>query len=187
MKFLIVGLGNIGPRYRETRHNIGFKVADALIGASDTFFIPGRYGDLATVRHRGKTLIVLKPNTFMNLSGKAVNYWLNKEKIPTDRLLIVTDDINLPFGKQRLRMKGSDGGHNGLRSIIETLGNGDFARLRIGVGNEFAKGRQVDYVLGEWDDAELENLDERIAIASETVLSFAAIGGPQTMTLFNAR
>lgn len=185
MKYLIAGLGNIGDKYAETRHNIGFKIVDALSRASNVSFQTERYGDIAQIKHRGRTLVLLKPNTFMNLSGKAVNYWLQKEKIPLDRLLVVTDDLALPFGKQRLRMKGSDGGHNGLKNINAILGRSDYPRLRVGVGNDFAKGRQVDYVLGEWSDEELEILDKRIDIACETIKSFAAVGGSQTMTHFN--
>ncbi|MCA1764251.1 MAG: aminoacyl-tRNA hydrolase [Cryomorphaceae bacterium] len=187
MKYLIAGLGNVGGEYTETRHNIGFKVLDALSRASDVLFSTQRYGDIAEVKHRGRTLILLKPNTFMNLSGKAVNYWMQQEKIHVSRLLVVTDDLALPFGKQRLRMKGSDGGHNGLKNINAILGRQDYARLRIGVGGDFPKGGQVAYVLGEWTPEERETLDERIEIAADTVKSFAAIGGPQTMTHFNKK
>lgn len=187
MKYLIVGLGNVGPQYADTRHNIGFKVAEALLESSATVFSTRRYGDVGTRRLRGRQLVVLKPSTLMNLSGKAVNYWLQKEKIPLDRLLVVTDDIALPFGKQRLRLKGSDGGHNGLKNIIEILGTRDFARLRIGVGNEFSPGRQVDYVLGKWDPDQEAQLQERISIAVQTIESFVSIGGPRTMTEYNNR
>ncbi len=185
MKFLIVGLGNVGVKYLNTRHNIGFKVADALAERSATLFSEERYGAVSVIKHRGRTLIVLKPNTFMNLSGKAVNYWLQKEKIPIEKLLVVTDDLALPYGKQRLRMKGSDGGHNGLKNINAVLGRQDYARLRIGIGDEFNKGGQIDYVLGDWSPAENKTLSERIEIAVDTCLSFCSIGGPQTMTIFN--
>jgi PTH1 family peptidyl-tRNA hydrolase len=185
MKFLVVGLGNVGDKYENTRHNVGFKVADSLAEKSATSFSDDRYGAVCTIKHRGRTLIILKPNTFMNLSGKAVNFWMQKEKIPLERVLIVTDDLSLPFGKQRLRMKGSDGGHNGLKNINAVLGRQDYARLRIGIGDEFHKGGQVDYVLGEWSSEENESLEERIAVAVKTCLSFAAIGGSQTMTHFN--
>lgn len=185
MKYLIAGLGNVGSEYAETRHNIGFKIVDALSRASDVLPKTERYGDVARIKVRGRTLVLLKPSTYMNLSGNAVNYWLQQEKIPIERLLVVTDDLALPFGKQRLRMKGSDGGHNGLKSITQVLGRTDYARLRIGVGNEFAKGRQVDYVLGEWSDEEKETLDKRITVAADTVKSFVFIGGSQTMTHFN--
>lgn len=187
MKYLIAGLGNIGEEYANTRHNIGFNVMDALSGASDILFSTERYGDISRIKVRGRTLILLKPSTYMNLSGKAVNYWLQAEKIPIEKLLVVTDDLALPFGKQRLRMKGSDGGHNGLKSISQILGRTDYARLRIGVGNDFNRGGQIDYVLGEWDAAQREVLQERVKIAAETVKSFATIGGSQTMTFFNIK
>jgi len=175
----------VGSEYAETRHNVGFKIVDALSRASDVLPKTERYGDVARIKVRGRILVLLKPSTYMNLSGNAVNYWLQREKIPIERLLVVTDDLALPFGKQRLRMKGSDGGHNGLKSITQILGRSDYARLRIGVGNDFAKGRQVDYVLGEWSEEERNTLDERINIAADTVKSFATIGGSQTMTHFN--
>lgn len=185
MKYLIAGLGNIGEQYANTRHNIGFNVMDALSGAPDILFSTERYGAIARIKVRGRTLILLKPSTYMNLSGKAVNYWLQAEKIPIEKLLVVTDDLALPFGKQRLRMKGSDGGHNGLKSITQILGRTDYARLRIGVGSDFNRGGQIDYVLGEWNTEERDGLEERIKIAAETVKSFATIGGSQTMTFFN--
>lgn len=185
MKYLIAGLGNIGAEYADTRHNIGFNVLDALSRASDVSFTTKRYGDLAKAKVRGRTLILLKPSTYMNLSGKAVNYWLQAEKIPLDKLLVVTDDLALPFGKQRLRMKGSDGGHNGLKSINQILGRSDYARLRVGVGNDFGRGRQIEYVLGKWNIDEIEQLSERIDIAVDTIQSFVTIGGSQTMTHFN--
>ncbi len=185
MKYLIAGLGNVGSEYAETRHNIGFKIVDALSRASNVLPKTERYGDIARIKVRGRTLILLKPSTYMNLSGKAVNYWLQQEKIPIERLLVVTDDLALPFGKQRLRMKGSDGGHNGLKNITEILGRTDYARLRVGVGNDFDKGSQIDYVLGKWNEAEKESLNARIDIAAETVKSFASIGASQTMTQFN--
>ena len=185
MKYLIAGLGNVGSEYAETRHNVGFKIVDALSRASDVLPKTERYGDVARIKVRGRNLVLLKPSTYMNLSGNAVNYWLQQEKIPIERLLVVTDDLSLPFGKQRLRMKGSDGGHNGLKSITQILGSDDYARLRIGVGNDFAKGRQVDYVLGEWSEEERETLEERISVAADTVKSYVFIGGSQTMTQFN--
>jgi len=185
VKYLIVGLGNVGVNYLNTRHNVGFKVADTLAERSAASFSEERYGALVHIKHRGRTLVLLKPNTLMNLSGKAVNYWLQKEKIPIERLLVVTDDIALPFGKQRLRMKGSDGGHNGLKNINAVLGRQDYPRLRIGIGSEFGKGAQVNYVLGEWSPEEEAGLDERLQIAADTCLSFVAIGGPQTMSTFN--
>ena len=158
MKYLIVGLGNIGPEYQNTRHNIGFKVLDAFAKASNTVFEDMRYGAVATVKLKGRTLILLKPNTYMNLSGKAVSYWMQKEKIELSNLFVVVDDLALPFGTIRLRGKGSDGGHNGLKNINQLLGTQDYARLRFGIGNEFPKGKQVDYVLGEWSPEEEERL-----------------------------
>jgi PTH1 family peptidyl-tRNA hydrolase len=150
MKYLIVGLGNPGPKYHNTRHNIGFKVLDAFVDETSPFGVD-KLGDVAKVKYKGRTLILLKPSTFMNLSGKAVNYWMQQEKIPLDRVLVITDDIALPFGKLRMKGKGSDGGHNGLKDIIATTGTNVFTRLRFGVGSEFSAGRQVDYVLGEWN------------------------------------
>jgi PTH1 family peptidyl-tRNA hydrolase len=185
MKYLIAGLGNVGEEYAETRHNIGFKVVDALSRASNVSFSLSRHAEVAKVKHRGRVLVLIKPTTYMNLSGKAVNYWMQEEKIPLDKVLVVTDDIALPFGKQRLRMKGSDGGHKGLKNINQVLGTNNYARLRLGVGNEFEKGRQVDYVLGNWNTEELDTLEERIDIAVETVKSFVAVGGPHTMSQFN--
>lgn len=185
VKYLIVGLGNVGGKYENTRHNVGFKVADTLAERSATSFSDGRYASIAYLKHRGRTLVLIKPNTLMNLSGKAVNYWMQKEKIPIDRVLIVTDDLSLPFGKQRLRMKGSDGGHNGLKNINAILGRQDYARLRIGIGDEFHKGGQVDYVLGEWSPEEMKTLPKRLEIAADTCLSYTTVGGPQTMSHFN--
>lgn len=187
MKYLIVGLGNIGPEYEDTRHNIGFKVLDTLAGESGTFFSSTRYGDIATLKHKGRTIILVKPSTFMNLSGKAVHYWLQMEKIPLERLLIVTDDLALPFGKLRLRGKGSDGGHNGLRNINELLGTNAYARLRFGIGDEFGRGQQVNYVLSPWSDEQRQILSERIQLASDCILSFCTIGLAQSMTEFNGR
>ncbi len=185
MKYLIVGLGNIGAEYSETRHNIGFKILDALPGASGILYQTAKLGDVANFRYKGRTLILLKPSTFMNLSGKAVNYWLQAEKIQLENLLVVTDDLNLQFGKQRLRPKGSDGGHNGLKSINDVLGTSDYVRLRIGIGSDFSKGQQVNYVLSPWSDEEYGHLDDRISIACETIKSFAAVGCAPTMTNFN--
>ena len=148
MKYLIVGLGNIGAEYAGTRHNIGFKVLDALAEASNAVFTTARYGDVAELKHKGRTLILLKPSTYMNLSGKAVRYWMEAEKIAPENLLVVSDDIALPFGTLRMRPRGSAGGHNGLKNIAELLGTEDYARMRFGVGGDFPKGHQVDYVLG---------------------------------------
>lgn len=185
MKYLIAGLGNIGAEYADTRHNIGFKVADALSGASDALFKTERYGDIARVKMRGRTLIALKPNTYMNLSGKAVRYWLQEEKIPLENLLVITDDTALPFGKQRLRAKGSDGGHNGLKSITELLGTQEYARLRMGIGNDFGPGQLVQYVLGPWTPEQALGLKERLDVAVKTVESFVTAGCALTMTRYN--
>ena len=187
MKYLIVGLGNPGSEYLETRHNIGFKVLDALAEASNTVFTPGRLGDIAEIKYKGRTLILVKPSTYMNLSGKAVNYWMQQEKIPVERMVIITDDLALPFGKMRLKGKGSDGGHNGLKNINAVLNSQEYPRLRFGIGSEFQRGQQVDYVLGEWTEEERETLSERIKIASEAVLAFTTMGLPRTMNMFNNR
>ncbi|TVR38350.1 MAG: aminoacyl-tRNA hydrolase [Cryomorphaceae bacterium] len=192
MKFLIAGLGNIGPEYENTRHNIGFKVLDTLVRESGTSFLTGetafragRYGDVATLKHRGRIYILLKPSTYMNLSGKAVSYWMQQEKIPLDRLLVVTDDLALPFGTIRLRGKGSDGGHNGLKNINQILGTQQYARLRFGIGSEFGRGQQVNYVLSAWSEDEKAALPERCKQASNAILAFGTLGLAQTMTAFN--
>ena len=185
MKYLIVGLGNIGTEYENTRHNIGFKVLDALANASSTCFKTDRLGDIANVKFKGRTFILLKPNTYMNLSGKAVNYWMQQEKISLLNTLIITDDLALPFGKVRMRGKGSDGGHNGLKHINQVLGRNDYARIRFGVGNEFEKGRQVDYVLGSWTNEEEEKLPERMDLVKEMIFGFATIGLNRTMSSYN--
>ncbi|MGB0402950.1 MAG: aminoacyl-tRNA hydrolase [Salibacteraceae bacterium] len=187
MKFLIAGLGNPGLEYENTRHNIGFKILDALVEPSNIFFDTNRYASTAELKHKGRTLILIKPMTFMNLSGKAIRYWMEKEKIPLERLMIITDDLALPYGKLRIRAKGSDGGHNGLKSINEVLGRQDYPRLRFGIGNEFSKGRQVDYVLGEWSELEQETINDRIEICTESILSFCTAGLPRTMSDFNKR
>ena len=187
MKYLIAGLGNIGLEYSNTRHNIGFKVLDALASASNTSFSAKRYGDIAQVKHKGRTFILLKPSTYMNLSGKAVSYWLKTEKIPIEKLLVITDDIALPVGTLRLRAKGGDGGHNGLFDIIEILGTQKFARLRFGVGNDFPKGLQVQYVLGEWTSEQQELLPERCKKAAEIIFSFGSIGIERTMNFYNKK
>ena len=184
-KFLIVGLGNIGPEYAFTRHNIGFMIADTLAKESEKSFSSCRYGDMATVKVKNCELKVLKPSTFMNLSGVAVRYWMNKEKLPLNQLLIVVDDIALPFGTIRLRENGSEGGHNGLKSISEHLDTRNYARLRFGVGDAFQKGRQIDYVLGEFDDEEKKLLEEKIKKACETIKAFCLSGAPFAMTHFN--
>lgn len=186
MNFLIAGLGNIGAEYADTRHNIGFKVLDAFAKASDTSFISGRYGSTAEISVRGHKLILLKPSTFMNLSGKAVNYWLQAEKIKQENLLVILDDLALPFGAQRMRKQGSDGGHNGLKSITECLGNTSYARLRIGIGDAFSKGRQVDYVLGKWKAEEEKELPFITDKAIEAVKAFVTLGPDRAMNVANA-
>ena len=187
MKFLIVGLGNIGSEYAETRHNIGFKVLDALAGASNLFFKTERYGDVCELKHKGRTFILLKPSTYMNLSGNAVRYWMQQEKIGLENVLVITDDLALPFGKLRMRGQGSDGGHNGLKHIQEILQTNQYARLRFGISAEFSKGHQVDYVLGAWGDEEKQSLGSHIERASKAVLSFGLIGLTRTMNEFNTK
>ncbi|NNE56049.1 MAG: aminoacyl-tRNA hydrolase [Flavobacteriales bacterium] len=185
MKYLIVGLGNPGTEYENTRHNIGFKVLDAFVKASGTSFEQDRHADIARVRHRGRTIVLLKPNTFMNLSGKAVRYWMQAEKIPSDRILIITDDLAIPFGKLRLRAKGSDGGHNGLANIIQVLGSAQWPRLRFGIGSEFKKGKQVNYVLSPWHTEEEDQLPERLEMCVKLIVSFCTVGLARTMSDFN--
>tara|TARA_B100001175_G_C19132176_1_gene459502 strand:- start:54 stop:617 length:564 start_codon:yes stop_codon:yes gene_type:complete len=187
MKYLIVGLGNIGSEYKETRHNIGFKVLDALIDASNSSFKTERLGDVAQLKHRGRTLICLKPSTYMNLSGNAIRYWMQSEKIPQERVLVITDDLSLPFGKIRLRSKGSDGGHNGLKSIQEVLGNPNYARVRFGIAAEYSKGKQIDYVLGEWNSEEKKELQERIEIVLDLIKSFSTNPIQRVMSDFNGK
>ncbi|MDO4230135.1 MAG: aminoacyl-tRNA hydrolase [Capnocytophaga sp.] len=184
-KYLIAGLGNIGLEYKNTRHNIGFKVVDFLAEQHSVSFTTQKLGDIAELKHKGKTFILLKPSTYMNLSGKAVRYWLEKENIPIENLLIVTDDLNLPFGTIRIKSKGSDGGHNGLKDIQAQLNSTAYARLRFGISNDFAKGRQVDYVLGQWSEEENTALPERLTKSAEAVLSFGLAGINITMNSFN--
>lgn len=184
-KFLIVGLGNIGDEYAETRHNIGFKIVDHLAAESGIRFSADRLADVAHVKHKGKQLVLIKPTTYMNLSGKAVNYWLQNEKINTENMMVLVDELALPFGKIRIGPKGSDGGHNGLKSIQETLGHSNYPRLRFGISNEFSKGSQVNYVLGKWNEEELKTLNGRIKIAAEAVKAFAFIGLQRCMNEYN--
>jgi PTH1 family peptidyl-tRNA hydrolase len=185
MKYLIVGLGNPGEQYSETRHNIGFKTLDALASASNVVFTPARYGDVASLKHKGRNLILLKPSTFMNLSGNAVRYWIQQEKIPVERVMIITDDLSLPFGKIRIRAKGSDGGHNGLKSVQEQIGGSHYPRMRFGVGNDFQPGQQVNYVLAPWTKEESDALDERLKMIGDAILSFSSIGLERTMNFYN--
>jgi PTH1 family peptidyl-tRNA hydrolase len=187
MKYLIVGLGNIGDDYSDTRHNIGFTVLDALAKASNTSFIDKRYGSVVTIKFRGRDLILLKPSTFMNLSGNAVRYWLQNENISVENLLVIVDDIALPLGSFRMRPKGSDGGHNGLSHITTVLATDEYARIRIGIGNNFRHGSQVEYVLGTWDKEEKKILDERIPVIIEMIRSFVTAGLELTMTSFNKK
>jgi PTH1 family peptidyl-tRNA hydrolase len=187
MKYLIVGLGNPGSEYEETRHNIGFKVVDALAKELGDSFSLNKAAFRAEVKFKGRTLVLIKPITYMNLSGKAVNYWMQTEKIPIENLVVITDDIALPFGKLRMKGKGSDGGHNGLKDIQATLKTQDYTRLRFGVGSDFAKGRQADYVLGKWSKEENLDLPARIDVATEFIKSFATIGLEMTMTNWNGK
>ncbi|MCB9284974.1 MAG: aminoacyl-tRNA hydrolase [Lewinellaceae bacterium] len=185
MKYLIVGLGNIGYEYENTRHNIGFSVVDYLAREAEVSFKEDTLGAIAQFRHKGRTFVLLKPNTYMNRSGKAVRYWLQKQKIEKSNLLVVLDDLNLPFGTMRLRGKGSDGGHNGLKDIDQITGGNDYARLRLGIGSEFPRGRQVDYVLSPWTSEEADKLPELCQRAAEVVKSFGAIGLQRTMNQYN--
>jgi PTH1 family peptidyl-tRNA hydrolase len=185
VKYLIAGLGNPGEEYAHTRHNIGFDVLDALAEASNTSFRDKRYGFICDFRYKARTFHLLKPSTYVNLSGRAVNYYLRKHKIPTENLLVVVDDIALPFGKLRLRPKGGDAGHNGLINITQILGTSSFPRLRFGIGNDFPKGQQVDYVLGKWSEDEKKELPERIDMACDIIRSFGTIGVEFTMNRYN--
>ncbi len=187
MSFLIAGLGNIGEEYENTRHNIGFKIVDELAKSNKVSFRLKRLAFCAEYKSRGKKIYLIKPTTYMNLSGKAVRYWLNELKIPQQNVLVVLDDIALPFGTIRLRAKGSDGGHNGLKDIDATLGNNNYARLRFGVGNEFAKGKQVDFVLGKWGADEMKLLDENIKVACDAVNSFMFEGVERAMNKYNTK
>lgn len=187
MKYLIVGLGNIGPEYEGTRHNIGFRVLDALAKASKLVFEDKRYGFVTTLSVKGQQLVLLKPSTFMNLSGNAVRYWMNKENIPLERLLIVVDDLALPFGALRMKPGGSDAGHNGLKNIASVLGTQAYARLRFGIGNDFPRGGQIDFVLGQFTEEDLKTMDERVELAGEMIKSFCLAGIQITMNQYNKR
>ena len=185
MKYLIVGLGNIGQEYQDTRHNIGFTILDAFARASNVFFEDNRYGFVTEVKLKGRTLILLKPSTFMNLSGNALRYWMQKEKIEIENVLVVVDDLALPFGTLRLKPNGSDAGHNGLKNIQEILGHNNYARLRFGLGNDFPKGYQVEYVLSKWDEEQLKLLPERVEKGVEIIKSFCLAGMQNTMNQYN--
>ena len=185
MKYLIVGLGNIGAKYAGTRHNIGFEVVDLLAQEFGVEFKDDQLGAVAELKHKGRTLVLLKPSTFMNRSGKSVRYWLQAKKIDKANLLVVVDDVHLALGALRLRGKGSDGGHNGLKDIDQLTGGNNYARLRLGIGRDFYPGQQVDYVLGEWTSEELDQLPDILHRATDAVKSFATIGLQHTMNQFN--
>ncbi|MGB4206015.1 MAG: aminoacyl-tRNA hydrolase [Bacteroidales bacterium] len=185
MKFLITGLGNIGDEYAETRHNIGFVVLDALASSLGATFTSGRYAAIARAKYKGRTLVMIKPSTYMNLSGKAVRYWLETEDIPIEKSLVISDDIDLEPGQLRMKPGGSGGSHNGLNHIIEILGTTSFPRLRFGIGSDFAKGYQVEYVLGRWTSSEVELLKPRVLVAVDMIKSFVTIGVDRTMSSYN--
>ena len=187
MKYLIVGLGNKGEEYAETRHNIGFKIAEKIAAEIDAPFKSANFGLMAEDKYKGRKVFILKPDTYKNLSGNAVRFWLQKENIPLENLMIITDDLALPFGTLRMKMKGSDAGHNGLKSIQEQLNTQNYPRLRFGISAEFKEGQQVDYVLGKWNEEEREKLSERIEKFSKACLSFVFSGIQNTMTAFNGK
>lgn len=184
-KFLVVGLGNIGDKYENTRHNIGFKILDALAESENFVFEDAKLGAIATFKHKGRSVLCIKPSTYMNLSGKAIRYWMDKEKISLENILVITDDINLPFGTIRVKTKGNDGGHNGLKDTQNMLQTTKYNRFRFGVGADFGKGRQVDYVLGEWNEEELKALPERFKKSCDLIRSFVFAGVQNTMNQFN--
>ena len=186
-KFLIVGLGNIGEKYEHTRHNIGFKILDYFAKVEDISFTTEKLGDIAKYKIKGRSFVFLKPSTYMNLSGKAIKYWLDKEKIPLENLLVITDDLNLPFGNIRVKTKGSDGGHNGLKDTQDKLQTVKYNRFRFGISDAFSKGRQVDYVLGEWSEEEQAKLKERLEKSIELIKSFGLAGISNTMNQFNGK
>ncbi|MEL6973814.1 MAG: aminoacyl-tRNA hydrolase [Bacteroidota bacterium] len=184
-KYLVVGLGNIGTEYENTRHNIGFNILDFMASKESFSFSTDKLGDVAPFKYKGRSILFLKPSTYMNLSGKAVKYWMDKEKVPLENVLVITDDINLPFGTLRLKGKGSDGGHNGLKNIQSILGTTTYPRFRFGVGADFGKGRQIDYVLGQWNSEEQSQMPERLEQSKNLVLSFVFAGAKNTMNQFN--
>jgi len=186
-KFLIVGLGNPGEKYKNTRHNIGFEILNILAGEYEAAFEPDKLSDSCRIKVKGRLFILVKPTTFMNLSGKTVRYWMQKENISTDQILVLTDDLNLDFGTLRLKSKGSDGGHNGLKHIQEVLNTTKYPRLKFGIGSAYSSGKQIDYVLGEWNDEERKTLEERIKKAAEAVISFGLSGVNNTMNNFNGK
>ena len=187
MKYLIVGLGNIGPEYADTRHNIGFMVLDYLAKKFDAQFETGRHSFVTEIKTKGRTFVLVKPTTYMNLSGKAVSHWLNTLKLPAEQMMVITDDIAIPFGKIRIRTKGSAGGHNGLKHIEQTLGHNNYPRLRFGVGDSFHKGKQVDYVLSKFSEDEQIELQTLIEKAADSVIAFGTIGLERTMNQFNTK
>jgi PTH1 family peptidyl-tRNA hydrolase len=187
MKYLIVGLGNIGSEYQNTRHNIGFTILDAFAKASNVFFTENRLGSTCEVKLKGRTLVLLKPSTFMNLSGNALRYWMQKEKIEIENVLVIVDDLALPFGTLRVKPKGSDAGHNGLKNIQEILGHSNYARLRFGIGNDFGRGQQVQYVLSKWTSEQENAIPERAERCIEIIQSFCLAGLELTMTQFNGK
>ncbi len=187
MKYLIAGLGNIGLEYSNTRHNIGFKTLEVFANASNVCFETDRYASRCNIKFKGKTLILIKPSTYMNLSGKAVNYWLQKENIPLQNLLVITDDLALPLGTLRLKPKGGSGGHNGLTNIEEILNTQNYSRLRFGIGNDFGYGYQSNYVLGNWNDDEIKAVNEKIPTVIDIVKSFVSIGVERTMNMYNKK
>lgn len=185
MKYLIAGLGNIGIEYENTRHNIGFDIINRLCLDFDAKLETDRLARVARIKYKGRTFVLIQPTTYMNLSGRAVKYWMDSEKIGIENLLVVTDDLALDLGKLRMRKKGSPGSHNGLENIIQVLGRNDFARLRFGIGNDFSRGRQADFVLSQWKSSELTIVDEKIPIAAEMVLAFGVIGIDRAMNQYN--
>ena len=187
MKYLVVGLGNIGAEYASTRHNMGFMVLDAWAQASNIVFQSGRYGSMAEYSFKGRKFFLLKPSTYMNLSGNAVRYWLNELNIPMENLIVICDDLNLPFGTIRMRKKGSDGGHNGLKNIQELIGSQDYARIRIGIGNDFARGQQIDFVIGEISREEAEMMPEISKKVIAGCKDFSTIGPDRAMNILNAK
>jgi peptidyl-tRNA hydrolase len=186
-RYLIVGLGNIGAEYARTRHNMGFMILDAFADASNIVFEMQRYGNIAKTSFKGREIVLLKPSTYMNLSGNAVRYWMDKLNVPIERLLIICDDLNLPFGTLRMRKKGSDGGHNGLKNIQELIGTQNYARIRAGIGNDFNKGGQIDFVIGQFNTDEEDKIPSICEKATEGIKSFITIGPERTMSSFNAK
>ncbi|NNF35404.1 MAG: aminoacyl-tRNA hydrolase [Saprospiraceae bacterium] len=185
MKYLIIGLGNMHPDYDDTRHNIGFDVVDVMAEEAGAAWKLSQLGAVTQIKHRGRTLVLLKPSTYMNRSGKSVRYWMTKEKVPVDRIMVVVDDIHIEYGTLRMRGKGSDGGHNGLKDIQQHLGGNKYPRLKVGIGGDFYKGQQVDYVLGKWTSEERDKLPGILKKAGDAVKSFAAIGLGHTMSQYN--